>query len=104
MGRKLEIDEDDLWALLPGGEGHGHGAALIRTLAALDALGPKPCGHPSARSSPSSAWESQFTCVAPKGHHTPLALSNLAACCKAGRNDPIHCGNAHIPPPEVWAE
>jgi len=79
----------------------GHWPSVERLRAALDAVGPEPCRWPAAHFMGLSSvpW---FNCVLPKGHH---ALNNSGrGCCDEAAHDPIHCGDAHVPPAEVWAE
>jgi len=99
--RKVEVNEADLRRVLD----NTHTPEIKQRLrAALDALGPEPCGHPSA-----SGWYisggrrlSAFRCVLPKGHHV---FDHRRPCCdEDDADDPIHSGDAHLPPADVWAE
>jgi len=100
--RMVTVPEADLRSVLSADIHSIKTAQRLR--AALDALGPEPCGHPSA-----SGWYisggrrlSAFRCVQPEGHH---AFDHRRPCCDEDDADhPIHCGDAHVPPAEVWAE
>lgn len=74
---------------------------------ALNALGPEPCGHPSKKAVSASSWHPksapEFRCVLPKGHHAD-SLYAANKCCDKKPGDPIHCGDEHVPPADVWAE
>ncbi len=100
--REVKVKARDLRWVLDGGGDKTH---LIRVKtrfqAALDALGPEPCGHPSV------SWSlgaPRFRCVAPKGHHDFDSIGRPSLCCAMEESDPTHCGDAHVPPAGVWAD
>lgn len=103
-----EADLRAVLAILRGGQWH---AEANRLWAALDALGPEPCGHPSKWTDADAdvdgyIYPPLFRCVAPKGHHAP-SYNEFDQCCDRCNQDddhPIHCGDVHVPPVDVWAE
>jgi len=105
--RKVTVNEADLRAVLLGVIGRDKVRGRLN--AALDALGPEPCDHPSvegtlSKDSP-TLFAPQFRCIAPKGHHDP-AYNEFDPCCdrcNKDDDDPIHCGDKHVPPAEVWS-
>lgn len=104
--RKVSVNENDLRAALGWVPLADFDHAASRLRAALDALAPEPCGHPSQRIV-ADKWtakdEPAFRCQAPKGHHT-FVWEKADRCCREDRDDPIHCGDAHVPPESVWTE
>jgi len=99
--RKVTVNEADLRAVLLGVIGRDKVRGRLN--AALDALGPEPCGHGSVDGWYISGGRrlSAFRCVLPKGHH---AFDHRRPCCdEDDAGDPIHC-DAHVPPADVWAE
>ncbi len=106
--RQVTVNEADLRRVLASGAIGGPAFDALR--AALEALGPEPCGHPSKAYDPDDpqAIDPLFRCVAPKGHHAyrvnQTGPDAPKACCRKPPGDPAHCGVAHAPPPDVWAE
>jgi len=109
--RMVSVNEADLRAAVGRGRGIGgtYVTAINHLCAALDALGPEPCG-PELCDHPSKPWHHigegpDFRCVAPEGHHAYVGgRSSHCRLCDDDPARPIHCGDAHVPPADVWAE
>ncbi len=119
--RMVSVPEADLRAVeralqdrgVPETTARRRAEAIIIVRAALDALGPEPCGNWSKE----VGYVDQrllggplFTCIAPKGHHAYRryydsrgVLVTTSVCCDKPAYDPIHCGDAHQPPADVWS-
>lgn len=101
--RKVTVNENDLRVVL-------HYVPTLlemsdRFRAVLDALGPEPCGHPSWRLVGPGGSSPLFRCVLPTGHHAVRYYDDGGlSCCGRSACDPIHSGDAHVPPEDVWAE
>lgn len=81
------------------------------------ALAPEPCGAPGRWFTAGNAYlhEGQhkghedcaplFTCSLPKSHHAPQWTKGHAGtdCCDKSAGDPVHSGDRHQVPDEVWA-
>lgn len=78
---------------------------------------PEVCGHPSKLWWGPAAMhhehsdkcrercQPEFRCVLPKGHHEPerrLGGGYIDCSCEKSGPDPIHAGDAHRPPEDVW--